>query len=200
MKILTAFMLLFGSVLLLGCDNENDPAPGHVKVFVTSLSYDGNFLGAPAAFATGLEGADAACTDRAAVGGLTGTWTAWLSDQTNDAGNRINNGGGAPYQLINGTRIANNLADLLDGTLAAPINITESGNTIGGAVEVWTATAADGTNPGHGACTQWTVNDVAIRGRIGHADATDATWTDQGGGNTCDVFNKLYCFADANSN
>ena len=170
-----------------------------MKVFVTSLSYDGNFLGAPPAFATGLDGADDTCTEVAHLAGQTGTWTAWLSDQTNDAADRINNGGGAPYQLINGTVIANNLADLLDGTLDAPILIDESGNTVNAAFEVWTATAADGINPGAGACTQWTVNDVAIRGRIGRADATDATWTDEGGGNTCDVFNKLYCFADANS-
>jgi len=200
MKIITVFMLLFGSVLLLGCDNSNDPAPGHVKVFLTSLAYDGNFLGAPVAFATGLEGADAACTTAATNAGQTGTWTAWLSDQTNDAANRINNGGGAPYQLINGTVIANNMADLLDGTLDAPILIDESGNNVAGALEVWTATAADGINPGAGACQQWITNDVAFFGQIGRADATDAEWTDVGGGNTCDTFNRLYCFADANSN
>ena len=199
MKIITTFMLLFGSVLLLGCDNSNPPASGHVKVFLTSDAYDGNFLGAPVAFATGLEGADAACNTAAAKGGQTGTWTAWLSDQTNDAADRILDGG-VPYKLLEGTIVANNKADLLDGTLDNPILIDESGNTVNAAFEVWTATAADGINPGAGACTQWTVNDVAIRGQIGRADATDTTWTDVGGGNTCDVYNRLYCFADAISN
>jgi len=200
MKIITALMFLFVSVLLSGCDNENDPAPGHVKVFMTSASYDGNFAGAPVTFDPALDGADAACNTAATNGGLTGTWTAWLSDNDTDAADRINNGSGAPYQLINGTVIASNFSDLTDGTLAAPISIDESGNTVGGATEVWTATAADGINPGVGSCQEWTTNDVGARGQIGHADAVDATWTDAGGGNTCDSFNRLYCFADANSN
>ena len=200
MKMITTFMLLFASVLLLGCDNSNDPAAGHVKVFLTSAAYDGNFAGAPVTFTPALDGADAACTTAAANGGLAGTWTAWLSDRTNDEGKRINNGGGAPYKLINGTVIANNMADLLDGTLAAPILIDESGNNVVGSFEVWTATDADGINPGVGSCLEWTTGDVGERAQIGRADAVDATWTDVGGGDTCDTFNKLYCFADANSN
>jgi len=193
-------MLLFGSVLLLGCDDNDAPPPvtGHVKVFTTSLAYDGNFVGPPAtAFPTGLAGADDACTTAATGAGQTGTWTAWLSDNATDAADRINNGGGAPYQLINGTVIANNMADLLDGTLDAPILIDESGNTVAGAFQVWTSTAADGINPGVGTCTNWSINDPERFARIGLADAVDRTWSDEGGGNPCSVFNRLYCFADA---
>ena len=200
MKMITTFMLLFASVLLLGCDNSNDPAAGHVKVFLTSAAYDGNFAGAPVTFTPALDGADAACTTAAANGGLAGTWTAWLSDAATNAADRINNGGGAPYQLINGTVIASNMADLLDGTLAAPILIDESGNDVVGSFEVWTATTADGTNSGAGACLNWTTLDVGERGLIGLADAVDATWTDVAFEDTCNTFNKLYCFADANSN
>jgi hypothetical protein len=198
MKIITASILLSGSVLLLGCDNSNDPVPGHVKVFVTSPSYDGHFVGAGGVFPSGLAGADAACNTAAANGGQTGTWTAWLSDTTADAADRINNGGGAPYQLINGTVIASNLADLTDGTLAAAILIDESGNTIPGSFEVWTATATDGTYSGAGSCLDWTTDDAAEDSQSGRADAMDATWTNVGV-EDCTVFNKLYCFADVNN-
>ena len=189
MKMITALMLLFGSVLLLGCDNSNDPAPdpGHVKVFVTSLNYNGN--------RSGLADADADCTTAATGAGQTGTWTAWLSDSTTDAVDRIFDGG-TRYQLINGTVIADNMADLLDGTLDAPILIDESGNDVVGSFEVWTGTVADGTNPGVVWCSDWTTVDPAQKGLIGRADKVDATWSSVFA-DDCDIFNRLYCFADA---
>ena len=109
MKMITTFTLLFGSVLLLGCDNSNDPAPdpGHVKVFVTSLSYKGGITGAGG---VGLADAATACTTLETVAGQTGPWTAWLSDSTTAATDRIFDGG-TRYQLINGTVIADNMAD-----------------------------------------------------------------------------------------
>jgi hypothetical protein len=196
------FLLIFSSLLVVGCDDDDDAPPppaGYVKVFVTSLAYDGNFVGAGGAFPTGLDGADAACTDAANSAGQSGSWTAWLSDNTSDAADRIFDGG-VPYQRIDGTIVASNKADLLDGSLLAPIDIDESGNSLNAALEVWTATAADGTNPGLGSCLEWSTNVNTERGRIGTADAIDASWTDLGGGNPCDFFNRLYCFANAVSN
>lgn len=186
-------MLLFASVLLLGCDNSNDPPPnpGHVKVFVTSLNYNGN--------RSGLAAADADCTTAATGAGQTGTWTAWLSDSTANAADRINNGGGGPYQLINGTVIANNMADLLDSTLDASILIDESGNNVVGSFEVWTGTAGDGTYAGKGTCTNWSTADPATKGLIGQAEQVDVRWSDVAFQDTCSTFNRLYCFADANS-
>ena len=209
MRLTKLFVLgvLVGAVAVIGCNDDGGTAgsggtagnggeggtgggTGQVaRVFVTSLSYDGNF--------PGLDEADTACTTAATDAGLSGTWTAWLSDGINniDAADRVFTGG-APYELIDGTVIASNFADLTDGTLNAPISIDEFGNTINLAVaETWTATATNGTASG-GSCQGWTTTDVAERGRIGLANAMDATWTDQGGGNTCDVFNRLYCFED----
>jgi len=48
-------------------------------------------------------------------------------------------------------------------------------------------------------CFNWTSTDVLDTAQSGRADATDATWTDNEA-ETCDTFNKLYCFADATSN
>lgn len=190
--LLSSFFILLN---LVGCDDDDSPPPNHVKVFITSLSYDGNFAGAPVSFDPAIEGADDACNTAATNAGLTGTWTAWLSDNNTDAIDRIFDGG-VKYQLINGTVIANNRTDLTDGTLTAGINIDESGNEVLPAFPVWTATAIDGTNPGVGTCDNWTTNVSTQIGRIGIANKTDATWTDEGGGNTCDSFNRLYCFAD----
>jgi hypothetical protein len=101
------------------------------------------------------------------------------------------------YQLLDGTVIANVKNDLLDGSLDAPINMDETGTTLLGAFEVWTGTDVDGTGDlGPGTCTVWTTNSNAIRGQSGTANATDTTWTDNLS-ETCDVFNRLYCFADA---
>jgi hypothetical protein len=157
-----------------------------VQVFVTGGVFDGN-LG-------GLAGADTACTDAALAANspLTGTWTAWLSDNSTNAIARIIDG---EYQLLNGTVVANNKADLTDGTLDAAIDLTENQNTLGAGQNVWTATDTDGTNPGVGTCVNWSTASNANTSQVGEADATDATWTDLGGGNTCEKTNHLYCFA-----
>jgi len=184
-------------MLLLGCDDDDEvpPPTEHVKVFVTSGAYKGALNAGG-----GLDGADTTCTNVANNAGQSGDWTAWLSDDNLAAADRIFDGGGVPYRLLNGTYVANNKADLLDGTLRAPILIDESGNDVVGAFEVWTATAADGTNPGVGSCLNWTTADPGQTGLIGVADAVDATWTDVEFEDTCDTFNRLYCFAKVISN
>jgi hypothetical protein len=168
-------------------DGGPPPADNVVKVFVTGQSYDGDI---------GLVGADAACSVAASDAGLPGNWTAWLSDSTTDAVDRIFDAG-TGYQLVDGTVIADSLADLLDGTLNAPIMVMENGDAIpGGALAVWTNTNADGTRGDGGSCDNWTTNVNTEVGRFGFADQTDETWTNSGGGQPCDVFNRLYCFAD----
>ena len=163
-----------------------------MKVFVTSVSANqGNF--------GGLAGADAFCTDIATMnGGLTGTWTAWLSDTTTDAADRINTVG-EPYQLINGTVIADDYSDLVYGALAAPIQIDESGNDVTSNFKVWTATAADGSyNTQIGTCLNWTSAGAGENAGIGISNSTERLWTEFSGEN-CNDFGRLYCFADANS-
>ena len=166
-----------------------------VPVFVTSVQYKGNFPGGP-----GLEGADASCTLAATDASLSGNWTAWLSDGSTDAIDRIPDG---DYLLLDGTLVADGKADLTDGTLESPIIVQETGDPIpGGSIQVWTGTDPDGTNTGVGTCLNWTDNSNANTAQSGLADATDATWTDNEGlgEEACDIFNRLYCFADATSN
>lgn len=93
-----------------------------------------------------------------------------------------------------GTLIADNWADLTDGTLAAPLNLDESGTDLSG-VSVWSDTTTEGTLwEDFQDCTQWTDGSDASIGRVGGAGATDAGWT-QAGGRACGLFPAhLYCF------
>ena len=151
-----------------------------MKVFLSGDAFRGNVLG-------GLGGANTLCTDAAHTQGNSGDWTAWLSDNTADAVDRIFDAG-RPYQTLDGTIIANNLADLTDGTLDAPIMIDEAGNEItGNAREVWSATGADGTYTGQGTCKNWADPDPTLVAGIGDAGETDEKWTNVGGGNNCNL-------------
>src|SRR4051812_38795722 len=90
---------------------------GNNYVFVTSIQQNGN-LG-------GLAGADAICQTRASFAGLPGTYRAWLSTTAVDAEARFFHST-SPYVLTDGTTVvANNWDDLVDGTLAEAITMTE---------------------------------------------------------------------------
>jgi hypothetical protein len=195
MKITNALLLLFTSTLLLGCGDDDDPPPpvdtSHVKVFLTGVAYRPNFGGG------GLGEADAACTAAANLQGNTGSWTAWLSDNTGNAVDRILDSGGKPYQTIDGTVVATSLADLTDGLLDAPIVIDEAGNTVLNELGVWSATATDGQYSTQGTCTTWTIVTPGNVAGIGVAGETGEKWTIEGGGQDCATgYNRLYCFAD----
>ena len=105
--------------------------------FQTSGGFDGN-LG-------GLIGADATC--QAAADGPTsivppGTYLAWLSDDVDSPSTRFTRST-KPYRLPDGTKFADNYADLTDGFLRRPLNMTATGAIRSDAV--WTNTAPDGT-------------------------------------------------------
>jgi hypothetical protein len=170
--------------------------PARKVVFISSQTYDGN-LG-------GLAGADAKCQTLATTAGLAGTYVAWLSDSTTDAASRI---GPGAYALVDGTIVATGLPDLLDGTLVAPINLTESGAPLND--RAWTGTAPDGTacfmghtgacgltSPGNdglerSACANWTVAMAGSEAVTGVA-TTDGTWTLEGD-RACPDQHHLYC-------
>ncbi len=143
-------------------------------VFTTSKKFPGN-LG-------GLTGADAKCQAAAVAAGLTGTFKAWLSDATGSPSTRFVQSA-LPYKLVDGTVIANDWADLTDGTLRAPIKLTELGTpapTSAGCYSdnVWCNTSANGTNIGPNSCTNWTgVESGTLWGRF---SVTDASWTTGG--------------------
>jgi hypothetical protein len=116
---------------------------------------------------------------------------AWLSDDNTDARDRIPDG---QYQLIDfdQTIVADDLADLTDGSLDAPPNRDENSDVQ--QEFVWTGTRSDGTRA-ESNCSGWTINagppDDATAGA---SDLADAQWTDQGL-RDCSEFLSFYCFS-----
>src|SRR5262249_30255879 len=99
-----------------------------------------------------------------------------------------------PYVLVNGTVIANDWADLTDGTLAAPINVTEGGSTLAPGEEAWTGTSdPDGGNTVALDCHSWTTTSGSVQGIAGDANLTNAGWT-ASTTRTCNLGKHLYCF------
>lgn len=163
-------------------------------VFVTSTTYKGN-LG-------GLDGADDKCNQRATAACMGGTFRAWLSAGTGSPNTRFTQSS-IPYRRIDGTIIATNYADLTDGTLSAPINLTELGGVP--AMSPVTCTmqqmsysatdiSGDAAHPDED-CSDWT--STTGEAAWGYNTVINGNWT-QGcfgsGGDTCNVNATLYCF------
>ena len=171
------------------------------RVFVTSTIYDGN-LG-------GLSGADQKCLARANAPEVrlcgsadcpSGSWKAWLSDNTGSPSTRFSNvGGSLPYKLLNGITIANDWNDLTKGTINSPINLTEL-STLPSIDIVWSNTTVSGTsinNPVYGNCSNFTTNSGANTPATttfdGGSTYTDSKWT-HWATVTCNPSYRLYCF------
>jgi hypothetical protein len=163
---------------------EQEPPSGPVvSVFVTGRRYGGNLRG--------LAGADRKCQRRAEAADLSGTWTAWLSDSTENAFDRIPDG---QYQLLDGTQVADDKADLTDGFLNAAINLDEFGNQRVGFA--WTGTEPGGTDTGNN-CNGWTNNSSQFGGDRGVTDVIDSEWTQLNATPAqCSERYRLYCFGE----
>lgn len=193
--VLRPSLVLLGVVaalVLAGCSSDDDilstpvdppVGPSVVRVFVTSGSTEGN-LG-------GLAGADTFCTNTAMGAGLSGNWTAWMSDSGTDALSRIVD---AEYRLLNGVVVAEDLADLTDGTLDNGITVDESGMAMMAGLAVWTGTNADGTRASNN-CDDWS-GGAGDFGQFGFTGSTDSEWTNRVNNATCQagVGAWVYCF------
>lgn len=90
------------------------------------------------------------------------------------------------YILVDGTVVANDWADLTDGSLDVPINKMLDGTTYTG--YIWTSVKANGTYDTsndndqflYGHCNFWQRDSGQYAvGRIGHTGYTDSQWTEQ---------------------
>lgn len=164
------------------------PAAAFKIVFATSTSHRGDLIG-------GLAGGDAICQARAAAVGLPGTFLAWLSTGSASPSTRFTQSA-LPYRLVTGTQVADNWADLTDGTLDNPINRTEGGVFTESVMSqfVWTGTKEDGTafpSANGDRCGEWAFDDTS--GVIGDSLIVDNEWT-QVSTDSCDSFHRLFCF------
>lgn len=167
------------------------------RVFVTSQTYNGDLKTAGGSSTSGLDGADRLCQGRAGVAGLGGTWIAWLSTDTVNAKDRISDG---IYKRMDLAVIANNKADLLDGSIANDISINENGNPVNSSTNefVWTGTLTDGTGS-YNLCTSWRNGFNGPSGKVGYIPvssaqpATNYRWTNYVD-YLCGATLRLYCF------
>jgi len=106
-----------------------------------------------------------------------------------------------PYVRVDGVKVADNWADLVDGNLAAPINVDEQG--VGDyTVSVWTGTYSDGSIPASDGdlgrtvnCSDWSYGPYPDDsfGLVGQSWQTDARWTDAQA-QLCSSEAHIYCF------
>ena len=163
-----------------------DDATGRVyRVFVTSELFRGD-LREPST--DGLRGADHKCQRLADSARLGGSYKAWLSTVEVSAGARLTHRG--PYVRVDGTRVADDWADLTDGALDAPIGVDETGTSVSAfaacssqlVAPVITATDIGGdyiaTAPGANAdCDAWTRGTGSSESAVGNALRASAHWT-----------------------
>ena len=160
-------------------------------VFVTSTTTTGNIQHDGL---TGLAAADSICNERASSAGLPGTYMAWLSSGSASARDRLDcTHDDVPFVRVDGVTVANDWADLVDGSLTARINRDENGKLYQGwGVQVWTGTYNSGaawTINGGRHCSGWT--STSGNGRFGWSN--NAGWTQQNDA-PCSGGKRLYCF------
>lgn len=167
---------------------------GACYVFLTSEKYTAD-LG-------GLGGAVAICEAHAAASGLAhiasaGAWRPWLTGADLDsAPARTFVRSTVPYRLPDGTPIALDWDDLVDGTLLAPVNQHENGTdpaTVSGA---WTGTGVDGERQTwdlNNACSGWTSTLSVNRGARGSKYSMRDSWTTNSAQTCNSNLYGLYC-------
>jgi hypothetical protein len=180
-------------------------------VFATSGTYTGDLVTEAATLGLGdftddgLGAGDAICTKLGGDAGLPGSYTAWLSDSTTPAQDRVSHSN-VPYVLTNGLQVA---ADYQDLTFEDATTCTGNGsadcldhmidrNESQGLVaqdQVWTSTQRDGTVNGVDFCDDWTSADGGLSGAVGITNGQNKNWTQQTG-SYCNNSRRLYCFQD----
>ena len=148
--------------------------------FVTSSRVAPGTLG-------GLAGADALCQQRAAAGGLSGTYRAWLQTEAASAASRFPSSRG--WVRPDGRAVADSAESLGNANIFYPITLDESGAR-GTSIQIATGVFYPGTGPG--TCNDWTVPTQASS--YGYGSGRNAGSPFQIGGlNYCDVPASFYC-------
>lgn len=158
------------------------------RVFVTSATYSGD-LATEGGSASGLAGADSLCNQLGAT--LSGTWIAWLSEDSS-AFDRVT--GQGPWYRVDGTTLVFSDREALKGLPLVPIATDELGLTHTSNVHAWTGTDVGGTVAATGRrCLGWT-GGIGIFGQYGDINTAGPEWTNAGI-EACEMSdNRLICF------
>ncbi len=155
-------------------------------VFVSSEAYFGDL--------SGIDGAINRCRERALEAGFENAidFRPWISGSEYSPSTHFFKSEGR-YVLVDGTKVADNWNDLVDGGLEAPIDMDESGQLLDG-VSVWTNTVPWGEqHPDMAHCSEWTSDDLEP-GQFGKSNYTDERWSAFGDTIPCALPAHLYCF------
>jgi hypothetical protein len=178
-------IILLSGLFLMGQDTWHPSGP--CFVFVSSTTVDGSIS---------VEGADQRCQAEADEYSLDGDYRAWISDTSSSPDTRFDKGG-YPYKLPGGQIVANNWADLTDGTLDNIIIQLPNGTELAWGVHVWTNTFDDGTaanvssNPSIDSCDNWTNGGSDPTGIYGQTGPLSWSYNSS---ESCSTPNRLYCF------
>jgi hypothetical protein len=107
----------------------------------------------------------------ATAAGVSGTFKAWLSASDGSPAATFSTSA-VPYVLVDGTVVAVDWDDLVDGTLAHPIDEDENGAPVGG--DVWTGTDPTG-NAALATCNDW--SSTSGSGQCGSTSQVGNAWT-----------------------
>lgn len=155
---------------------------GERFMFVTSTTHTGDI--------SGIAGADAICNTRAAAGGLTGAYQAWLSDGVESPSTRSFQLYSGSYLTTTGDPIATSWSTLIDGTLDSAIDKDENGSPHA-SVFAWTNVSSVGAGAATvNHCSAWT--SAFANGSIGSIGNLASQWT-EAGVSSCTDPKPLYC-------
>jgi hypothetical protein len=170
-------------------EQDSGAHPGR-RVFITSDFFGGNLLAAVPGAADGLAAADRLCSDVAARASLGGNWRTWLSSESVDAIDRIDDLG--PWSDLEGNLVFESRSRIPDGPASA-IWYDETGAFLA-SDRIWTGTIFDGTvGPMAATCLSWTSEAMSELARIGQVGRNDDAWTFQTM-TSCDQRAHLICF------
>jgi len=168
-------------------DSATDAPPAAKRFFVTSSTYNGDLKTAGAA-ADGLTGGDNLCKTAAMSASLGGTWRAWLSGDSVNAIDRINDVG--PWHLVGGAVVFTN-KDNLKTVPLTDINYDEKGQQIATGA-AWTGTLTGGMAKTGSTCATFSTSDMNAFTNAGLFPGT-SNWTSTAIGSPCSGAGHLYC-------
>lgn len=170
------------------------------KVFITPSFTGGNLRDIADTLtgnwpADGVAGAHAICNYYASLSNLQGTYKAWVATATANAPLVNHTQSAEPYVKVNGTVVANNWSDLIDGNLASPIDVQADGTVVTGAQKVWTNVSSGAvlkSSVSTQFCGGWAA--TSNNGYHGLSNSTTGTWSDSAQVACTSTLMRLYCF------
>jgi len=120
---------------------------------------------------------------------------AWLSNWEGSPSTRFSQSASLPYVLVDGAKVADSWADLIDGNLYGSIALDEHGDLAPSGTVAWTYTSRYGTaHVGNDYCLDWSsAGPSLIAGEVGSVGVSDEYWT-EGPNVDCAGKHALYCF------